>query len=474
MKRTTSATELLLRIDRDTRVPLRVQLERELRRAIQTSRLKAGAVLPSTRALAADLDLARGVVVEAYEQLLAEGYVTAHQGSATRVAGRRTVDRQPLPNEAAPVPPRYDFRPGVPDLSLFPRRAWLTALRRAFASLPDAALDYPDPRGSAMARLVLATYLNRARATVAREDRVLFCNGSAQGIGLLCRVLRERGVRRIAVADPGYADQCTNIQTRGLETPRVPVDDRGIRVDRLGRLDAGAVLVSPAHQYPTGSVLAPERRAALLEWAARHRAVIIEDDYDAEYRYDREPIGALQGLAPDRVVYVGSVSKVLSPALRLGWLVVPPDLMSDLARAKQQADNGSPMPEQLALAEFIETGAFDSHLRRTRQVYRRRRDALVASLRRHFPDLRLHGVAAGLHVLIELAVGVDERAVVEAAARRSIRIYGGGAYRAKALAGPPTIVVGFGGLPESIIPEAVKEFAAVLTECGQPKRRRRS
>lgn len=470
MKRTTSPTELLLRIDRSTRVSKRVQLERELRGAIQTGRLKTGAVLPSTRSLAADLEVARGVVVEAYEQLLAEGYLSSHQGSATRVAGRRLVDREPPPTEVAPVPPRWDFRPGVPDLSLFPRRAWLTALRRAFVSLPDAALDYPDPRGTAAARRALATYLNRARATVAREDRVVFCNGSAQGIGLLCRVLRERGVRRIAVEDPGYADQCTNIQASGIETPRVPVDDRGIRVDRLARLDAGAVLVTPAHQYPTGSVLAPERRAALLEWASKQRAFIIEDDYDAEYRYDREPIGALQGLAPERVVYTGSASKVLSPALRLGWLVVPPDLASDIARAKLQADNGSATLEQLALAEFIETGAFDSHLRRTRHIYRRRRDALVASLDKHFPNLRLHGVAAGLHLLIELDRRVDERAVVEAAARRSIRVYGGGAYRAKPLAGPPAILVGYGGLAEPTIPEAVRELAVVLIECGQPKR----
>ena len=227
----------------------------------------------------------------------------------------------------------------------------MAAVRRAFASLPDAALDYPDPRGNVLARRALATYLNRGCATVAREDRVVFCHGSAQGIGLLCRVLRECGVRRVAVEDPGYADQCTNIQASRLETPRVPVDDRGIRVDRLGRLDAGAVLVTPAHQYPTGSVLAPERWAALLEWAATQRAVIVEDDYDAEYRYDREPIGALQGLTPERVIYTGSASKVLSPALRLGWLVVPPNLVSDIAGAKRQADNGSSTPEQLALAQ---------------------------------------------------------------------------------------------------------------------------
>jgi GntR family transcriptional regulator/MocR family aminotransferase len=451
-------------------VPLCVQLERELRRAIQAGRLKAGALLPSTRALAADVEVSRGVVVEAYEQLLAEGYLRAHHGSATLVAGRRTIDREAPLKEIAPFSPRYDFRPGVPDLSLFPRRAWVAALRRAFASLPNAALDYPDPRGNVLARRALATYLNRARATLAREDRVVFCNGSAQGIGLLCRVLRERGVRRVAVEDPGYADQCTNIQASGLETPRVPVDEGGLCVDRLRRLDVRAVLVTPAHQYPMGSVLAPERRAALLEWATTQRAVIIEDDYDAEYRYDREPIGALQGLAPERVVYVGSASKVLSPALRLGWLVVPPDLVADVTRAKRQADNGSATPEQLALAEFIESGAFDSHLRRTRQIYRRRRDALVTSLHKHFPDLRPRGVAAGLHVLIELDRGVDERAVIDAAARQSIRVYGGGSYRAKPLAGPPAILVGYGGLPESTIPGAVKELAQVLAECGQPKR----
>jgi GntR family transcriptional regulator / MocR family aminotransferase len=469
MKRTTFATELLLHIDRDTSAPLRLQLERELRRAVQTGRLNVGALLPSTRVLAADLRLSRGVVVEAYEQLLAEGYLRAERGSATRVAGRRTIDRAERSTEAAAVPSRYDFRPGVPDLSLFPRRAWLSAQRRAFDSMPDTALDYPDPRGAAVARRALAVYLNRARATLAREDRVVFCNGSAQGIGLLCRVLRERGVRRIAVEDPGYADQCTNIQASGLETPRVPVDDRGLSVDRLDRIDAGAVLVTPAHQFPTGSVLAPERRTALLEWAARHHAVIVEDDYDAEYRYDREPIGALQGLAPDHVVYVGTASKVLSPALRLGWLLVPADLAAETTRAKLQADNGSAIPEQLALAEFIESGSFDSHLRRTRQIYRRRRDLLVSSLRQHLPHLRLHGVAAGLHVLVELAAGVSERAVIEAAAKQSIRLYGGATYRATPAAGPPAIVLGYGGLTESTIPEAVKALAQVLAECGQPR-----
>ena len=356
MKRTTSSTELLLRIDRSARVPLRVQLQRELRSAIQTGRLKAGALLPSTRVPAADFELSRGVVVEAYEQLLAEGYLRAHHGSATLVAGRRTIDRAAPPEDRVPCCCATISGPACLTFRCF-RAARVGALRRVFASLPDAALDYPDPRGAPRARRVLATYLNRARATAAREDRVVFWNGSAQGIGLLSRVLRRSrcapdrrrgsGIRRsIHQTYPGAA---------GCQTPRIPVDDRGLSVERLRRLDVVAGSGHAGPRYPTGSVLSPERRAALLEWAATERAVVIEDDYDAEYRYDREPIGALQGLAPERVVYVGSASKVLSPALRLGWLLVPPDLVADVTRAKRQADNGSATPEQLTLAEFIET-----------------------------------------------------------------------------------------------------------------------
>ncbi len=474
MKRTTSGAELLVRVDRRASVPMRLQLERELRGAIQSGRLQHGALLPPTRVLAADLGLSRGVVVEAYEQLLAEGYLSAHRGSATRVAGRRTAESVAPGRENAASTPRYDFRPGLPDLSLFPRRAWMTAMRRAFSAMSQSALDYPDPRGAEPARQAVAAYLNRARATVARADRVVFCSGSAQGLGLLCRVLHERGVRRIAVEDPGHADQCTDIQTSGLETPRIPVDREGLCVDRLRRLDAGGVLVTPAHQYPTGAVLGPERRAALLDWATQQQAIVIEDDYDAEYRYDREPIGALQGLAPDRVVYVGTASKVLAPALRLAWLVVPGDLVDDVARAKHQTDRGSPTPEQLAFAYFLECGAFDRHLRRTRQIYRRRRDAMVAALQSHLPLLRFHGIDAGLHLMIELTRDVDEQAVVEAAARRSIRVYGAGAYRAKPLASPPGLVLGYGGLPEETIGEAARQLAAVLAEYGEPHGSKRS
>jgi GntR family transcriptional regulator/MocR family aminotransferase len=470
MKRTTSAAELLVALKRDTHIPLRLQLERELRRAIQSGRLRAGSRLPSTRTFAADLGLSRGVVVEAYEQLHAEGYLISQHGSATRVAVRR-AHRDPVVTPERPVAlPRFDFRPGLPDLSLFPRRAWMTSMQRGLAAAPDAAFDYPDPRGVQAARVALATYLNRARATVVDPDRVIFCSGAAQGIGILCKVLRERGLRAVAVEDPGHADQCTDIRATGLKTPRIPVDASGVRVDLLARTDAEAVLATPAHQYPTGAVLSPERRATLLEWAEQKRAIIIEDDYDAEYRYDREPIGAMQGLAPDRVVYVGSASKVLSPALRLGWLVVPSGLAGEVVRSKLQADRGSSVFEQLAFADFLNRGELDRHLRRTRPVYRRRRDALVAALHTRFRRFPIHGIAAGLHFMIELDGDVEEEAVVAAAARRSVRLYGARTYRANRV-GPPALVVGYGGISESDMPDAVSHLAAAVDEVRRRRRR---
>ena len=254
--------------------PLRTQLIRALRSAVQHGRLPAGSVLPATRVLAADLGLSRGIVVEAYEQLIAEGYFTARRGAATRVAATHTGairERRSRATALAPLapPPRFDFRPGVPDVSLFPARAWMRALRRAWASGSSAHLDYPDPRGVTETRAALATYLNRSRATIADAERIVMCTGFAQAARIAGEVLRARGIRRIAVEDPGHVEQCADLAAAGIELVRIPVDASGLVVERLLRTSVRAVLVAPAHQYPTGAVLAPERRAALLEWAVR-------------------------------------------------------------------------------------------------------------------------------------------------------------------------------------------------------------
>jgi GntR family transcriptional regulator/MocR family aminotransferase len=449
--------------------PLRAQLIRGLRAAVQGGRLAAGSALPATRVLASDLGVSRGLVVEAYEQLLAEGYLIAKRGAATRVAGEHPAghrDRRqsgiPRPMPQPAPPPRFDFRPGVPDVSLFPARAWMRALRRAWAGGSSVLLDYPDPRGVEAARIALATYLNRSRATIAEPDRVVMCTGFAQAARLVGEVLRERGVRRIAVEDPGHAEQCADLGAAGLELVPVPVDASGLVVDRLLHTDAGAVLVAPAHQYPTGAVLDPARRAALLEWAVRRGAFIIEDDYDAEYRYDHEPVGAIQGLAPERVVYVGSASKMLAPSLRQGWLVLPDSLAAGVAAAKLAADRGSPALEQRALAAFLEAGELDRHLRRTRAIYRRRRDALVDALRACLPDAGIRGVAAGTHLLVDLPPGVDEAPLVEAAARAAIRVYPASVYHARPDAAPPALLLGYGSIVEADIEPGVKRLAGLI------------
>lgn len=462
MNRTTSRAEILLRVERTAGRPLRLQFERELRAAIRNGRLQPGTQLPSSRSLAADLGLSRGIVVEAYEQLLAEGYLTARRGSATRVASRQSNVEPAEPIEPIALPHRYDFRPGVPDGEMFPRRTWLMSMRRVLTSTPSTAFGYPDPRGVTQLRQALSAYLNRVRGTVAHTGRVVLCTGFAQGLRLVSQALREREVTRVVIEDPSHALHRATMQALGLKLTPVPVDQGGLQVERLRTLDAGAVLVTPAHQYPTGAVLAPERRAALLDWAAARRALVIEDDYDAEYRYDREPIGALQGLAPDRVIYAGSVSKTLAPALRLGWLVLPGEFVTEIARLKRREDMGSPALDQLAYADFLERGEVDRHLRRTRLVYRRRRDVLVAALRKHAPGLQVHGIAAGLHLLVELDSRVDERKVIDAAAKLSVGVYAVRPHRAQH-AGPPALLLGYGNLGDTAIVEGVKRLASVLT-----------
>jgi GntR family transcriptional regulator / MocR family aminotransferase len=457
--RTSPDLELMVTLERRGPGPLRAQLEEQLRAAVRSGRLAAGARLPSTRALARDLDVSRGVVVDAYAQLAAEGYLVARRGAPTRVseAGARPADSGPRLAEERP--PRFDFRPGAPDVSLFPRQSWAASLRRGLRDAPDARLDYGDPRGAPELRRALAAYLGRVRGVACDPDCVIVTSGMAQGMALVGRTVLARGGRRVGVEDPGSGPGRAQLAATGLEPLPVPVDGEGLRPDALAEADVDLVLVTPAHQFPTGVVLAPERRATLLEWAGRG-GLVMEDDYDAEYRYDRPPVGAVQGLAPECVVHAGSVSKTLAPALRLGWLVVPEPLVAELARAKAQDDLGTPVIEQLALADFLERGELDRHLRRTRGPYRRRRDALIEALARHLPDVWASGIAAGLHLVAHLPAGLDEPAVVEAARARGVGLQGLGEHRL--LPGPPALLLGYGRIAEPAIEPGVRELAAVM------------
>lgn len=443
----TSAPELLLTLDRDASTPLRAQIEAQLRDAVRTGRLTAGERLPSSRSLAGQLGVSRGVVQECFEQLVAEGYLISRSGSATRVAdvaSREAVVPVPVPPPAAP---RLiaDFASGVPDLGLAPRDDWGWAVREACRSAPNTAFDYGDPRGDHRLREVLAAYVRRVRAVDTTAERIVVSAGFQQGLAIVLRALAETGRTGVAVEDPGSIGTVTAAaRAAGGDCVPVPVDELGIDVAALDASGARVAVVTPAHQWPTGVVLAAERRHALLAWARDRDAVVIEDEYDAEFRYDREPVGSMQGLAPDHVVSIGTVSKSLAPALRLGWVVLPDWLVEPVGVAKQLADRGAPTLDQLALVALMESGRYDRHLRRMRSEYAKRRDALVASLGQHAPHVRLTGLAAGFHAVAHLPEGADEQALVEQARERQVGLYGMSRYRSEPGGHPPQLVVGFG------------------------------
>ena len=458
--------ELLVQLDRSRAEPIRVQPENSLRQAIRTGRLQAGERLPSSREMAKQLSISRGVVQECYEQLYAEGYVNARAGSATRVA---EIDASRIPRgsasvSSAPPRPRIDFLTGVPDLASFPRADWAWAQREACRSAATSAFDYGDPRGDEHAREVLAGYVRRVRGAAVDPEQIVLCAGYAQGLTLTVRALADAGIKQIALEDPGYGRGQTLEATRrgGLEAVYVPVDDGGIDVKALAATGARAVLVTPAHQWPTGVVLAPHRRHELVAWASRTDGVIIEDDYDAEFRYDREPVGVVQGLAPDHTVAIGTASKSLAPALRFGWMLCPPRLVEAISAQKVLADRGSPTLDQLTLATLIESGRYDRHLRRMRAVYAARRTALVEALAAHVPRVRVSGLSAGFHAVAHLPDGVDESSVVAEARARSVGLYGMSGNRSSRSTTPPCLVLGFGNLGERAIAEGIATVADLL------------
>jgi GntR family transcriptional regulator/MocR family aminotransferase len=455
----TSSPELFVELDRSRPRSLRAQLERSLREAIRTGRLRPGVRLPSSRALAADLRVTRGVVIAAYQQLIAEGYLTSRQGWGT-VVNAITVPGGPQPRRPQPAGVRYDFRPGVPDVGLFPHAAWARATRTAMRSLPGRSLAYGDPAGLPVLRETLADYLGRVRGISCGPDDVVVCNGFSHGLSVLARVLAERG---IAVEDPGHPDWREQIEWAGGACHPIEVDDEGLRVDRLSASGAGAVLTTPAHQYPTGVVLSAGRRIDLVDWARTSGGYIIEDDYDAEYRYDRQPVGALQGVAPDHVIHAGSLSKSLAPGLRLGWLVVPPALRDAVVAARSRGDRFTTSIIQATVAEFVQRGDLDRHLRRTRRSYHQRRDALIAALRRHLPACRMTGISAGLHVLVRLPGGTDATRLAATAARHGILVQPLDRYQAGPARGRSSaLVMGYSRLTPHQIEDGIHDLATAL------------
>ncbi|MGC9380455.1 PLP-dependent aminotransferase family protein [Streptomyces sp. MH13] len=428
---------------------LRRGLTDALRDAVRGGRLAPGTRLPSSRSLAADLGVARNTVAEVYADLVAEGWLAARQGSGTRVADRTpaTPDDRSAPHRREPARPAYDLIPGTPELASFPRAQWLRAARRALTAAPDRALGYGDPRGRPELRTALAGYLSRARGVHADPDRIVVCAGFLGGLGVLAGLLRHRGTRSVAVESYGLPHHRGLLARAGLATPPLPFDDGGTRPPDDGPAGAQAVLLTPSHQFPMGLPLLPERRTALIDRARRTGGLILEDDYDGEFRYDRQPVGALQGLDPDHVVYLGTASKSLAPGLRLGWLVLPPSLVEDAMDCMAGRTPG--VLDQLTLAEFLASGDYDRHVRAARLRYRRRRDALVAALAERAPEVRVTGIAAGLHAVLQLPPGTEQQ-TVRAAAWHGLAVHGLSTFRHPDAAVAPldALVIGYGTPPD--------------------------
>jgi GntR family transcriptional regulator/MocR family aminotransferase len=436
---------------------LRARLEYALREAIRSGRLAADERLPSTRELAVGLGVSRGVAVDAYAQLAAEGYLNTRRGGGTRVAPTVSLGQTVPPPPARSRRVRYDLSPFRPALGAIPRRTLTVAFARVLRDTPDDRLGLPDPAGTIELRTALAAYLGRVRGVQASPEQLVITSGTRHGLGLVWRALAAGGVRRVAIEDPGWSGIGETAVAAGLEAVGVPVDDEGLVVSALWAAGADAVAVAPAHQYPTGAVLSAERRVALLDWAREGARLVIEDDYDAEYRYDHQPIGSLQGLAPEHVIYTGSSSKTVAPSLRLGWLVVPMRLRDSIISFQQTAGTIPAPIVQLAVADLIERGELDRHLRRQRRRYREQRGALLDALARELPELTVRGVAAGLYAVVSLPTDLDEAAVVSAARARGLALEGRGTEA-------PGLVLGYADIDSAAIAPAVAALAAGIDE----------
>jgi GntR family transcriptional regulator/MocR family aminotransferase len=445
----------------------RSALEDSLRQAIRTGRLAPGQRLPSTRVLAVDLGLSRGTVSAAYDQLVAEGFLVARRGAGTAVADLAPTQRAPAPT-ARLAQPRHDLRPGSPDVEHFPLSTWLRAARASLGRAETSAFDYGDPRGRPELRAALADYLGRTRGVQADPDQVVVTTGTTQALALLASALRRERGGRIAAEDPCFDFHRRVLAWAGAEVVPLPVDELGARTDALEHTRVAGVLVTPAHQYPTGVALHPSRRHELVAWARATGSLVVEDDYDGEFRYDRQPVGALQAMAPGQVAYLGSASKALAPAIRIGWMVLPEDWVAPVAQAKLFTDLQTDSLAQLTLAELIRSHAYDRHVRASRTRYRRRRERLLPALE----PIRRRGVepvssvAAGVHCLVRLPdEGPEEADYLTRAAALDLALTGfGPSWHDPRGRHPKGLVVGFGRPADRRYDLAVGLLARLLSD----------
>jgi GntR family transcriptional regulator/MocR family aminotransferase len=462
---------LFVELDRSRPRGLRAQVEQGLRDAIRSGRLAPGARLPSSRALAEDLGVTRGLVVAAYEQLTAEGYLDSRQGSGTIVSPELVpTDPQPRRATVPATPPLLSFTPAHPDLRLFPRRAWARAFQSVWQTMPDDLLGYGDPMGLPVLRSALADYLGRVRGVACEPGQVVICSGISQAFELMAGLLASLGHTTVGVEDPGDRDLDPLMERAGLEAVPVPLDGEGLQVDHLEASGSRAVVVTPANQFPTGVVMSAARRHRLSEWARRCDGYILEDDCEAEFRHDRRAIGALQGVAPDRVLYFGVTWQSLAPGLRIGWFVVPPMFVDLLAAGDTAPAAVTSSILQATFAEFLVRGDLDRHLRTVRKAYARRREALLDAIGRWFPGARTTGVAAGLHVLVLLPASIDAELLATEAKADGVEVEPLARFRAdRSKDHPRGLVLGYASLTPAQIDRGIEQLARTSCRITDPK-----
>jgi GntR family transcriptional regulator/MocR family aminotransferase len=469
-------TGRLLELHLDPGGGRRTALEGALRTAIREGRLPAGTPLPSTRALAADLGLARGTVVDAYERLRTEGLLRTRAGAATTVAADLRTPPKPQRHSqqspsrrAADVPDVLDLRPRYPDLSSFPRSQWATAIRQVMRTAPNEAFGNEDVQGRIELRAALSGMLARSRGVIASPERIVICGGFTQGLSLIAAELARLGGTHLGMEDPNLIQHRQIVQSRGLDIIGLRVDAAGASLTEPDLAQLSGIVLTPSHQHPLGVALSPARRAELLSWARASGGVIVEDDYDGEFRYDRQPPAALHSRDPESVIYAGTASKTLAPGLRLGWLVAPARWIAPLVEQKRLSDAGASSIDQLALAHLITSGGYERQVRRMRLTYRRRRDHTVGLLARELPQVRVTGLAAGLHIVLHLPSDAPSEAdILHSLARSGILVGGLSAWhhqpglRHDPGPGPGALLVSYAAPAGHAFDSAIDRFVTAL------------
>lgn len=450
-------------IERETEKTLTQQVYEQIRGFILNGHLQAGEKLPSTRDLSSSLGVARIIILNVYEQLTSEGFLEVLPRQGTFVAagshflnkGKYQISAEDSENLIWPHDDMIDFMAATPAMDHFPRRTWGRLAKEVCMEAPDSLFGYLPPDGLSELKEELSRYLLRTRGVVSTPRQIMITSGATQALSLITEIL-IKGQEYVAVEDPVTDEMRTIFSYAGASIHPIPVDEKGIQPEHLSKdYPPRFIFVLPSHQFPLGGTLSIQRRIQLIEYARKHDCYVVEDDYDSEFTYEGTPVHSVQGMDPERVIYVGTFSKILSPALRLGYVVLPQGLVEEFKMRKWYTDRHPASLDQKILARFINEGHLDRHVRKMKKIYKDRRRVLTESLKEHFPDCSILGHAAGMHLVVEfpeITFGPESMTHFQ---RHGVQIYPVDSYALVKGSHSHKIVMGYGGLTEERIVEGV-------------------